>query len=94
MDRTPWPDASRGWLIAGLLALASVVSQFDRTVVNLTVEPIKTRRATVIKTASDGYQNALDGYQNSQSRLSPVITKQQQRTTRRNNKYEQQPRHR
>ncbi len=36
-----WPSASRGWLVAGLLALASIVSQFDRTVVNLTVEPIK-----------------------------------------------------
>jgi MFS family permease len=40
-DVPPWPDASRGWLVAGLLALASIVSQFDRTVVNLTVEPIK-----------------------------------------------------
>ena len=36
-----WPSASRGWLVTGLLALASIVSQFDRTVVNLTVEPIK-----------------------------------------------------
>ena len=33
---------TEGWIMrAGLLALASVVSQFDRTVVNLTVEPIK-----------------------------------------------------
>ncbi|HEY4213963.1 MAG TPA: MFS transporter [Steroidobacteraceae bacterium] len=38
---TAWPAPSRGWLVAGLLALASIVSQFDRTVVNLTVEPIK-----------------------------------------------------
>ena len=36
-----WPDPSRGWFVVGLLALASIVSQFDRTVVNLTVEPIK-----------------------------------------------------
>ena len=37
----PWPSAPRGWLLVGLLALASVVSQFDRTVINLMVEPIK-----------------------------------------------------
>jgi MFS family permease len=41
----PWPAPARGWLIVILLALASVVSQFDRTVVNLMVEPIKSRFA-------------------------------------------------
>jgi MFS family permease len=39
----PWPAAARGWLVVILLALASVVSQFDRTVVNLMIEPIKAR---------------------------------------------------
>jgi MFS family permease len=32
---------AKGWTIAALLALASVGSQFDRTVINLMVEPIK-----------------------------------------------------
>ena len=36
-----WPGAARGWTVVILLALASVVSQFDRTVVNLMVGPIK-----------------------------------------------------
>lgn len=36
-----WPSPARGWLLAALLALASIVSQFDRTVINLTVAPIK-----------------------------------------------------
>jgi MFS family permease len=36
-----WPSPVRGWTVVALLALASVVSQFDRTVVNLMVEPIK-----------------------------------------------------
>ncbi len=36
-----WPSLSRGWILVALLALASVVSQFDRTVINLMVEPIK-----------------------------------------------------
>ena len=36
-----WPAPGRGWLVALLLALASIVSQFDRTVVNLMVAPIK-----------------------------------------------------
>lgn len=36
-----WPVPWRGWLLVGLLALASVVSQFDRTVINLMVGPIK-----------------------------------------------------
>jgi MFS family permease len=37
----PWPSPARGWTIVVLLALASMASQFDRTVVNLMVEPIK-----------------------------------------------------
>jgi len=37
----PWPPARRAWMIAGLLALASVASQFDRVVMNLTIEPVK-----------------------------------------------------
>lgn len=37
----PWPSAARGWLVVGLLALASIVSQFDRTVINLMVGPVK-----------------------------------------------------
>ncbi len=36
-----WPSATRGWTVAALLALASVGSQFDRTVINLMVEPLK-----------------------------------------------------
>lgn len=36
-----WPAPARGWIVVGLLALASVVSQFDRTVINLMVAPIK-----------------------------------------------------
>ena len=36
-----WPGPVRGWTVVFLLALASVVSQFDRTVVNLMVGPIK-----------------------------------------------------
>lgn len=38
---TPWPSAARGWLVVGLLALASIMSQFDRTVINLMVAPVK-----------------------------------------------------
>ena len=38
---SPWPGPLRGWTVVVLLALASMVSQFDRTVVNLMVEPIK-----------------------------------------------------
>jgi MFS family permease len=38
---TPWPKPATGWILAGLLALASIMSQFDRTVINLTVEPLK-----------------------------------------------------
>src|SRR5215469_11204535 len=37
----PWPSPSRGWLLVALLALASMVSQADRTVLNLAVQPIK-----------------------------------------------------
>ena len=41
VDTTPWPSPARGWTVAGLLALASIASQFDRTVINLTVGPLK-----------------------------------------------------
>jgi MFS family permease len=37
----PWPPSRSGWIVAALLAFASVVSQFDRTVLNLMVAPIK-----------------------------------------------------
>lgn len=40
-ESTPWPSPARGWFLVFLLALASVVSQFDRTVINLMVEPLK-----------------------------------------------------
>jgi MFS family permease len=41
-ESTPaWPPSSRGWLAVFLLALASIVSQWDRTVINLMVAPIK-----------------------------------------------------
>ncbi|HVY82201.1 MAG TPA: MFS transporter [Steroidobacteraceae bacterium] len=36
-----WPSAWRGWLAVLLLALASIASQFDRTVINLMVGPVK-----------------------------------------------------
>lgn len=36
-----WPSAARGWLVVFLLALASMASQFDRTVVGLSVQPLK-----------------------------------------------------
>jgi MFS family permease len=36
-----WPSAARGWAVAALLGLASIGSQFDRTVINLMVEPLK-----------------------------------------------------
>jgi MFS family permease len=39
--RDGWPSAAQGWLAVGLFALASVGSQFDRTVINLMVEPLK-----------------------------------------------------
>ncbi|RYG71700.1 MFS transporter, partial [bacterium] len=38
---TPWPAAAVGWTAVALLALASIVSQWDRTVINLMVGPIK-----------------------------------------------------
>lgn len=38
---TSWPSPARAWTVVFLLALASVVSQFDRTVINLTVDPLK-----------------------------------------------------
>ncbi len=41
-ERDPWPSAARGWIFVILFALASMASQFDRTVVNLMIEPIKT----------------------------------------------------
>jgi MFS family permease len=44
-DARPWPSAARGWTVTLILALASIVSQFDRTVVNLTVGPLKERFA-------------------------------------------------
>lgn len=37
----PWPGPLLGWTSALLLALASIMSQFDRTVINLMVEPLK-----------------------------------------------------
>ena len=42
-EHDPWPSAARGWTVVALLALASMASQFDRTVVNLAVEPLKAR---------------------------------------------------
>ena len=36
-----WPPPRRGWLIAALLGLASVGSQFDRTVINLLIAPLE-----------------------------------------------------
>jgi MFS family permease len=38
---TDWPSPARAWSVVFLLALASIVSQFDRTVINLTVDPLK-----------------------------------------------------
>jgi MFS family permease len=40
-ERDAWPSAAQGWMAVALLALASVGSQFDRTVINLMVEPLK-----------------------------------------------------
>jgi MFS family permease len=40
-DVSGWPSAARGWTVVGLMALASIASQFDRTVINLTVDPLK-----------------------------------------------------
>jgi MFS family permease len=40
-EHDAWPSAAQGWMAVALLALASVGSQFDRTVINLMVEPLK-----------------------------------------------------
>ena len=40
-DPGAWPSPARAWALIVLMALASVVSQFDRTVINLTVGPLK-----------------------------------------------------
>lgn len=40
-EASAWPASWRGWLLVALLALASVMSQFDRTVINLMVAPLK-----------------------------------------------------
>jgi len=37
----PWPSPARLWLLLVLLALASVVSQLDRTVIDPVVGPLK-----------------------------------------------------
>ena len=36
-----WPSAARGWTVAALLGLASIGSQFDRTVINLLIAPLE-----------------------------------------------------
>lgn len=41
VEQRPWPNPRRAWTVALLLALASIASQFDRVVLNLTVEPVK-----------------------------------------------------
>ena len=38
-----WPKPRTGWVLVLLLALASVISQFDRTVINLMVAPLKSQ---------------------------------------------------
>jgi MFS family permease len=38
---TAWPSAARAWTVVLLLGLASIVSQYDRTILNLMVEPLK-----------------------------------------------------
>jgi MFS family permease len=40
-ENTPWPSRVRAWSVVLLMALASIVSQYDRGVVNLMVEPLK-----------------------------------------------------
>ena len=40
-SESSWPASRYGWLIVGLLALASVGSQFDRTVINLLIAPLE-----------------------------------------------------
>ena len=41
VGESAWPPSRTGWVLVLLLALASVVSQFDRTVINLMVGPLK-----------------------------------------------------
>ncbi len=41
VEERGWPSAGAGWSAAGVLALASVVSQADRTVLSLMAGPIK-----------------------------------------------------
>jgi MFS family permease len=36
-----WPSPARAWAVVLLLGLASIVSQYDRTILNLMVEPLK-----------------------------------------------------
>ncbi|MFM1887120.1 MAG: hypothetical protein RL026_2277 [Pseudomonadota bacterium] len=40
-DAAAWPSPSAGWTAAGVLALASMVSQADRTVLSLMAGPVK-----------------------------------------------------
>lgn len=40
-DAAAWPMPARGWTVVFVLGLASIASQFDRTVINLTVDPLK-----------------------------------------------------
>ena len=40
-SESSWPPSRYGWLLVGLLALASIGSQFDRTVINLLVAPLE-----------------------------------------------------
>jgi MFS family permease len=40
-NESPWPPPRYGWFVAALLALASIGSQFDRTVINLLVGPLE-----------------------------------------------------
>ncbi len=55
-----WPSARHGWLAVGLLALASIVSQWDRTVINLMVGPIK-QTFTLDDTAFGALQSVAFG---------------------------------
>ena len=41
LNTPAWPSPLRAWSIVFLLALASIASQYDRSVVNLMVEPLK-----------------------------------------------------
>jgi hypothetical protein len=44
-QRAVWSASWRGWLLVTLLMMASVMSQLDRTVINLMIEPIKSKCA-------------------------------------------------